>query len=337
MARKKRDVAAAKEAFQKERHQDQERRRQYSPVPVPASGSPPTFAPVVPEAPLPAELSRSDYRTQHLANLRTTVEAGLIPLPVDQNEDLRILHDVEPMTPHDENDDHASVPKEKSLKLRKEDYEEKMENLRRTWDKMGFHTHHPNHNAANASEDEVEEMLRAHPVLGPILKSYKIYLNTPKMRSILIQYPTRGPDQQYCDAHGNKPIELRMKPKAGIVEIDIPLDVHHKTYDRKKGVMYGRAMRNSRTLQEGGSYGLAGGFGIGDKSSKEDRRPPQSEGPSVEKLLENFDDANNKGYVMNKITLSGRIVPFVEGDPIYMVATFRGGTSHPALSLTNSP
>ena len=160
------------------------------------------------------------------------------------------------------------------------------------------------------------------------LKQYRLFINESRKRTLLMQYPNREVGQEYRAANGQKPFELRMKPKTGVVEIDVPMEIH-VNYDKEKGIEYGDAMRDSRVLQQGGSYGLSGGLGVGYKSSvKEGRRAPLAEGPSKQKLLDNFEDANNKGHVMNKITLGGRIVPFQDGDPIYMYATFKGGVQH---------
>ncbi len=192
------------------------------------------------------------------------------------------------------------------------------------WAKLGYYDHHPNHNPANASEIQVKAMLQGHEKLNPILKEYKLLLNQSKKRTLLLQYPNRDFGQEYRAATGQKPLELRIKPKCGLVELDIPMNIH-SNFDKEKGIEYGEALRSSQLLQQGGSYGLGGGFGVGPRAVKDDRREFPHDGPPPEKLLEKFNDSNNKGYVMNKITLGGRIVPFKDGDPIYMSATFRRG------------
>ena len=181
-----------------------------------------------------------------------------------------------------------------------------------------------------------KELKKSIQDANPILKQYKLFINDSKKRTLLIQYPNREVGAEYRGANGQKPLELRMKPKTGVVEIDIPMEIH-VNYDKEKGIEYGEAMRDSRVLQQGGSYGLSGGLCVGSKSSANDaRRAPMPEGPSKEKLLDNFEDANNKGHVMNKITLGGRVVPFQDGDPIYMYATFKGGEQHRLNSYNES-
>ena len=163
--------------------------------------------------------------------------------------------------------------------------------------------------------------------LGKLVGEYDIYLNQPEKRLMLLQYQNREAGQPYSDKIGLKPLELRIKPKCGLVEVDIPM-VLHSNFNKEKGIQYGQAMQNSRVLQEGGSYGLAGGFRTGLSAarlrlSNEDHNRT-SEEPSHETLLENFEDANNKGHVMNRLTLEGRIFPWKDGYPIYYLGVFKG-------------
>lgn len=174
---------------------------------------------------------------------------------------------------------------------------------------------------------EKKQTVSSDEGMGNLVGEYDIYMNQPEKRLILLQYPNRDRGQPYSDRIGLKPLELRIKPKCGLVEVDIPM-VLHSNFNKEKGILYGQAMRNSRVLQEGGSYGLAGGFRSGLSaarlrlSNQEENRT--SEEPSLETLLENFEDANNKGHVMNKLTLDGRIIPWKDGDPIYYLGVFKG-------------
>ena len=197
---------------------------------------------------------------------------------------------------------------------------------REIWQRLGFYSNHANHNPTTINEDFIKSMMAKSRKLGKVVAKYRLFINKPTgKRAMLIQYPTRKRGQAYRAAYGNKPLELRIKPKSGIVEVDVPVGTRDN-YDKEKGVVYGQAMRKGRLLQEGGSYSLGGGLGIGPKpASRGDHGASALEGPSLEKLLENFDDANNKGHVLNKSTLGGQIYPLKNGDPIYMVATFKEG------------
>ena len=200
------------------------------------------------------------------------------------------------------------------------------ETHRTIWQRVGFYTNHPNHNTTAINEAQIKSMMEKSHKLGKVVTQYRLYVNKPiGKRAMLIQYPNRDIAQEYRVASGNKPSEIRIKPKCGLVEVDIPVDTH-VNYNKEKGVEYGEAMRKNRMLQEGGSYSLGGGLGLGSRPPlRGDRQALPPEGPSHEKLLDNFDDANNKGHVMNKITLGGQIYPFKNGDPIYMAATFKEG------------
>lgn len=163
--------------------------------------------------------------------------------------------------------------------------------------------------------------LTSDTILGPIKEQHKLMINPqPEKLILLLKYPTRQPGELYCDDIGNKPIELRIKPKCGLVEVDVPLDVHHY-FDREKGLNFGAALRKKAFNGDSGSfYSVSSGF---DPSiSRRDNDNPILEDPSHDDMLDNFDDANSRGFIMNKITLGGRIEPFKDGDPIYMLATF---------------
>ena len=205
------------------------------------------------------------------------------------------------------------------------------------WQRIGFYSNHPNHNPTAINEAYIKSMMGKSHKLGKVVAKYSLLINKHLgKRTMLMQYPNRRIGQEYRAASGTKPLQMRIKPKCGLVEVDIPVNVH-ENYDKEKGVDYGEAMRKSRLLQEGSSFGLGGGLGIGPKPTlKADQRAAVPEGPSSEKLLENFEDANNKGHVMNKITLGGQIHPFKNGDPIYMAATFKEGKQSPTATTNFS-
>ncbi|KAL8697946.1 MAG: hypothetical protein Q9224_002080, partial [Gallowayella concinna] len=159
----------------------------------------------------------------------------------------------------------------------------------------------------------------------PNMAKYKmVYNQEPDTRVLLLRFPNRRPDQPYCARTGEKPLEIRIKPKHGHIEVDIPIRID-QNWDVEKAVQYQHAMQKSSVLQQGGSYGLAGGLGTGAQtpSNKKPSDHSTAAGPSMETLLANPADANNKGHVMNKITLAGRIIPFDDTQSRYLCGVFR--------------
>ncbi|KAH0547647.1 hypothetical protein FGG08_000136 [Glutinoglossum americanum] len=180
----------------------------------------------------------------------------------------------------------------------------------------------------------------------PIIAEYDVFVNNHVKGYLhLLQYVNRDSNQPYSEAGNAKPLEVRFKPKAGLVEADIPLNVH-SNYDREKGIHWGEAMRKSRLEKGGDSYGLAGGFGIGSSSggrasgagitAKAGGRPNGGEDISQEVLLANFDDAINKGRVLDKQTLGGITNSKDAIQPNYYIGVFRNSQLHlnPLSSIT---
>ena len=200
------------------------------------------------------------------------------------------------------------------------------------WKGLGYYDSHPNHNRIRRKRDPVKPTKKQQDH-GKVKEMYRLCTNPSRTkRTMLLQYPNREPHQQYREETRQKPSEIRIKPKCGVVEVDIPMDTG-EFFDQEKGVDFGSALRKAQTLQDEKSYGLAGGLGIGTRRGVKNNEDVLFEYPSKDKLLENFDDSINEGYVMNKITLGGRIIPFREGDPIYMISTFQGGKAMSNLSI----
>ncbi|CAL8578334.1 hypothetical protein XPA_004123 [Xanthoria parietina] len=152
-----------------------------------------------------------------------------------------------------------------------------------------------------------------------------VYNQEPDTRALLLRFPNRKPDQPYNARTGQKPLEIRMKPKYGHIEVDVPILVDQH-WDVEKAINYQHAIQKSPVLQQGRSYGLAGGLGAGTQTAtkKPSTDPSPAAGPSMERLLADPADANNKGHVMNKITLAGRIYPYDDTQPRYLAGVFRG-------------
>ena len=160
---------------------------------------------------------------------------------------------------------------------------------------------------------------------GKVISQYKVYWNRPESKRVLVlQFPNRPKEQPYNDVQEQKPLELRVKPVSGLIEVDVPLRIKN-TFDKQKALDYGKALKKSKVLQQGGSYGLAGGFGMSSqgriKREDQDFERMEDEEPSVRR----FEEARASGSVMEKITLGGRMNLPKSGGPIYAIGVFEGG------------
>ncbi|KAK2794295.1 hypothetical protein FQN52_008653 [Onygenales sp. PD_12] len=191
------------------------------------------------------------------------------------------------------------------------------------------------------------------PSADPIIASYSIYITDSQIRRFLLQYPDRQSTQPYNATNAQKPTELRLKPRTGLVEVDVPVNTS-VNYDERKGLRYGNALRKSRVIGEGGTMGFAGGFnagaaaprkggvgagggggedeemgGVGGSGSGKGRGRGRGEdffGGDEQSMMDYEDE--KAGVVMTKQTLGGRIKEAVEGDPVYMLGAFRENELH---------
>lgn len=153
----------------------------------------------------------------------------------------------------------------------------------------------------------------------PITASYQVFLN-PSLplgrRLLVLQHPNRTDNTPRPP-----PTELRLKEHSGMVEVDIPQD-NTTAYDREKGLKWGRALQNSMATKNGGSHGLAGGFGVGAVQ----QRAPRKKGDVDEDDNLDWNDAVRQGKVLSTQTLGGQ---YPDADEVqYMVGVFQGKDLH---------
>ncbi|XP_044724041.1 Sin-like protein [Hirsutella rhossiliensis] len=158
----------------------------------------------------------------------------------------------------------------------------------------------------------------------PITASYNIFLN-PALpcgrRLLVLQHPNRTDDEPTQPRP--QPTELRLKSDSGMVEVDVPLNTDAgAAYDREKGLRWGRALKSSMAAKNGGSHGLAGGFGFGAVQQRGGGRGKKGGG-----------DADDEDKVLRTQTLGGQ---YPNADEVqYMVGVFQGNDIHltPVSSL----
>ncbi|PNY27160.1 Uncharacterized protein TCAP_02912 [Tolypocladium capitatum] len=163
----------------------------------------------------------------------------------------------------------------------------------------------------------------------PITASYQVFLN-PALpfgrRLLVLQHPNRTDD-----APKPSPTEMRVKAHSGMVEVDVPLD-NSVAYDREKGLRWGRTLQASMAAKNGGSHGLAGGFGFGAVQQRGGARK-RAEADDDEVL--DWNDAVLQGKVLSTQTLGGQ---YPDVDEVqYMVGVFQGRDLHltPVSSLVH--
>ena len=151
----------------------------------------------------------------------------------------------------------------------------------------------------------------------PITATYNVFLN-PSLplgrRLLVLQHPNRTDD-----APRPPPTELRIKANAGMVEVDMPLD-HSVAYDREKGLKWGKTLQASMAAKNGGSHGLAGGFGFGTVQ----RGPGRKKVEDGEEEHVDWSEAVRQDKVLRTQTLGGQYPEYKEVQ--YMVGVFQGST-----------
>lgn len=166
----------------------------------------------------------------------------------------------------------------------------------------------------------------------PVIGDYEVFITDSDVQRYLFQYPDRSKAQPYHEANHQQPTELRIKPKNGLVEVDIPINTA-ANYNVKKGVQFGEALRKSRITKAGGSHGLAGGFNSGPagRARYEDEDEDKIDLGAVRHYDGHMDidddDERKKGVELARHTLGGRIVAPSDHDPVYMLGAFRGSKS----------
>jgi DNA-directed RNA polymerase-3 subunit RPC5 len=164
-----------------------------------------------------------------------------------------------------------------------------------------------------------------------LLAEYDVFL-TPELQEqlYLLQYPDRRATQPYNESTKSRPLEMRLKPTSGFMEVDIGTNVT-KRFNKAKGIEWGRTLREAK---ESGTnaFGLASGFGKGARTNEiltADRAQltrPGNEEEQIRILLQNYDLAVEDGAVIDKMTLGGQILPSEKSGPKYMLGVFKNST-----------
>lgn len=168
----------------------------------------------------------------------------------------------------------------------------------------------------------------------PVIAEYDIFITPDLQEQIyLLQFLNRAPDQPFSQLTRCSPTEMRIKDSSGFIEVDVPVNVH-QSFNKPMGVKWGEAIR--KTKEQGQkAWGISGGFErvppprqlpsnrAGGTASAATPGPHANEDDDIDDYLRNFDDANEKGHVLNSQTLGGQLMKDDSVVAKYMIGTFR--------------
>ncbi|KAL8906984.1 MAG: hypothetical protein Q9207_001670 [Kuettlingeria erythrocarpa] len=159
--------------------------------------------------------------------------------------------------------------------------------------------------------------------MQPDLINYKmVYMVDPNHRLLILRFPNRRPDQEFADVNRNRPLELRIKPKYGFVELDVPV-TYVDDLDSFRAERIQTAMMQSAILHKGGSYGMAGGFGVNEEpaTTKKGKGKAKETDRSEETVVPDHEQLGP--WKFDRITLSGRIQRYDDTKPRMMAGVFK--------------
>ncbi|KAF2708766.1 hypothetical protein K504DRAFT_482274 [Pleomassaria siparia CBS 279.74] len=169
----------------------------------------------------------------------------------------------------------------------------------------------------------------------PVVSEYDVFI-TPELEHQLyvLQYINRPPDLPFTKATQSQPSEIRIKPQSGFLEVDVPINIR-SNYNKPQGVRWGEALRKTKGFGQK-AYGTAAGFER--VMPRMSTRPGAAGGEApaaaaidddnIDEYITNFEDANEKGHVLNTQTFGGQIMGDEGSAPSYMVGTFKDDQLH---------
>lgn len=161
----------------------------------------------------------------------------------------------------------------------------------------------------------------------PVVASYSVFIKPPLQENrklIILQYVNRT-SQDPANIVPPRIKELRVKSITGQYEVDIPIETN-QAYDQCKGIKWGTDLKKSTEAKQGGSLGLAGGFGIGSTGTRVGAGGHRGNDDSDYPM--EWTEALRQEKVLKTQTLGGaRSVE--EESTNFMVGVFQGSESAP--------
>ncbi|KAH8149296.1 uncharacterized protein LAJ45_06836 [Morchella importuna] len=166
--------------------------------------------------------------------------------------------------------------------------------------------------SADAGEDDDD----------PVVCSYNIQITSPVAPDLYVfQYPVRSRQKPYTKAESSCPVEARFKPRSGLVEVDVPVNVH-VNYDEEKGKVWGDVLKRAGGREAGGKSSLAAA-GVGGANKRRRLDEDEDEEGAEEEVdigAMDFAEALKRGRVLDRQTLGSRIQA---DNTKYMVGVFK--------------
>ncbi|KAF6831738.1 DNA-directed RNA polymerase III complex subunit rpc37-like protein [Colletotrichum musicola] len=153
----------------------------------------------------------------------------------------------------------------------------------------------------------------------PVIASYDVFFNPslPQGRKLwVLQQPNRTDPRQAT------PTEMRLKTRTGMVEVDVPID-YNQSYDKEKGMKWGRQLKASLESKNGGTHGLSGGFGVGAPPPRPKKR---GDADLDDEMYLEWPEAVRQDKVLRTQTLGGQCPDHKEVQ--YMIGVFQGKDLH---------
>ncbi|KAF2968983.1 hypothetical protein GQX73_g4586 [Xylaria multiplex] len=166
----------------------------------------------------------------------------------------------------------------------------------------------------------------------PIIASYKVYANpalATGRKLLIMQHPNQQGPVNYPHASIS---DIRIKNRSGMIEVDVPISHALADYDRDKGQRWGGALAKSLAAKNGGTHGLAGGFGVGVSTMRPSKRRDEFE-RDIDMM--DWSEAVRQDKVLRTKTLGGQLPAESETECQWMVGVFKGNHLHltPASAL----
>jgi DNA-directed RNA polymerase-3 subunit RPC5 len=133
----------------------------------------------------------------------------------------------------------------------------------------------------------------------------------------LFQYPVRSRHKPYTKAENSCPVDARLKRKAGLVEVDVPVNVAFN-FDQEKGRTWGEVLMKSQEAKDSGLTGKA----IGTRGTKRRKIKGEDEEKEDNYKVVDFTEAVRTGRILSKQTLGSKIQA---DEAKYMVGVFKEG------------